>query len=185
MSDDYFYKMKQILGIFIMLLVSCNTDKKTETAKTEDIKVEELAGNDVKLEIHDYNGLEPYLTKEDNKTYVVNFWATWCAPCIKELPYFEKLNKNYYDKNVEVLLVSLDFPSQYDKKLKPFIKKHDLQSKILVLDDVDQNTWIPKINENWDGAIPVTIIYNKDKREFYDRTFTYEELETELKQFLK
>jgi len=86
---------------------------------------------------------------------------------------------------VEVLLVSLDFPSQYDKKLKPFIKKRDLKSKILVLDDVDQNTWIPKINENWDGAIPVTIIYNKDKREFYDRTFTYEELETELKQFLK
>lgn len=177
--------MKQILILFIFLLVSCKTDTKTETAKTDEITVEESNVDDVKLEIHDYNGLEPYLSKTDEKTYVVNFWATWCAPCIKELPYFETINAKYKDENVEVMLVSLDFPSQYEKKLKPFIKKHDLQSKILVLDDVDQNTWIPKINENWDGAIPVTIIYNKDKREFYDRTFTYKELENELKQFLK
>ena len=136
------------------------------------------------MEIHDYNGLEPYLNRKDDKIYVVNFWATWCAPCIKELPYFEDLNAKYKGKNVEVILVSLDFPHQYDSKLKPFIKEHDLKSKIVVLDDVDMNTWIPKVNENWDGAIPVTIIYNKDKREFYDRPFTYDELETELKQFL-
>lgn len=178
--------MKNIISFFVLLLVvSCKEDKKIETAQTDEVKVEVLSTDDIKLEIHDFNGLEPYLNKSDDKIYVVNFWATWCAPCVKELPHFEELNKNYKGKNVEVMLVSLDFPSQYDKMLKPFIKKHDLQSKILVLDDVDQNTWIPKINENWDGAIPVTIIYNKDKREFYDRTFTYAELETELKQFLK
>ena len=117
-------------------------------------------------------------------TYVVNFWATWCAPCVKELPHFEKLNNQYKNQNVEVLLVSLDFPSQYDKKLKPFIEKHQLKSKILVLDDVDQNSWIPKVDSNWDGAIPVTLIYNKRKRQFYDRTFDYAELENELKQFI-
>jgi len=178
--------MKNLFALFVLILiVSCKTDQKTETAQTEEVNVEATTADDIKLEIHDFNGLEPYLTKTDDKTYVVNFWATWCAPCVKELPHFEELNRNYKDKNVEVMLVSLDFPNQYDKKLKPFIKKHDLQSKILVLDDVDQNTWIPKINENWDGAIPVTIIYNKDKREFYDKTFTYAELETELKQFLK
>ena len=177
--------MKQILVFFLLLLVSCKTDKKLETAKTDKFPVEESNNDDVKLEIHDYNGLEPYLNMKDDKIYVINFWATWCAPCVKELPHFEELKKNYNNGNVEVILVSLDFPNQYDKKLKPFIKKYDLKSKILVLDDVDQNTWIPKINENWDGAIPVTIIYNKDKREFYDKKFTYEELETELKQFLK
>jgi len=174
-----------MLSLFILLLVSCKTDKKLETAQSDEVAVKESIIDDVKLEIHDYNGLEPYMNRKDDKIYVVNFWATWCAPCVKELPHFEELNKNYKNGNVEVILVSLDFPNQYDKKLKPFIKKYDLKSKILVLDDVDQNTWIPKINENWDGAIPVTIIYNKDKREFYDKTFTYEELETELKQFLK
>jgi len=174
-----------MLALFVLLLFSCKTDKKLDTAQTDDIKVEKLTNDDIKLEIHDFNGLEPYLNKKDDKTYVVNFWATWCAPCIKELPHFEELNKNYKGNNVEVLLVSLDFPNQYEKKLKPFIKKHDLQSKILVLDDVDMNTWIPKVDENWDGAIPITIIYNKNKREFYNRPFTYNELETELKRFLK
>jgi thiol-disulfide isomerase/thioredoxin len=176
--------MKYTLALIFLLLISCKTDKNSETANSEEVAVESVSIDDVKLEILDFNGLEPYLTKSDDKTYVVNFWATWCAPCVKELPHFEALNMNYKESNVEVLLVSLDFPNQYEKNLKPFIKKHDLQSKILVLDDVDQNTWIPKIDENWGGAIPVTIIYNKNKRKFYDKTFTYEELETELKQFL-
>ena len=177
--------MKKILALFVLLSVSCKTDKKTDTARTDEVQVEKPTNDDIKLEIHDFNGLEQYLNNNDNKIYVINFWATWCAPCIKELPYFEKVNANYKSENVEVILVSLDFPHQYDNKLKPFIKEYDLQSKIVVLDDVDMNTWIPKVNENWDGAIPVTIIYNKDKREFYDQTFTYESLESELKQFLK
>lgn len=168
----------------MLLLVSCKTDKKADTAQTDNMKVETTTNNDIKLEIHDFNGLEPYLTKSDDKTYVVNFWATWCAPCIKELPYFEDINAKYKNDNVEVILVSLDFPHQYDSKLKPYIKENNLKSKVVVLDDVDMNTWIPKIDENWDGAIPVTIIYNKDKRTFYDQTFTYETLEKELKQFL-
>ncbi|MCK0180593.1 TlpA family protein disulfide reductase [Flavobacteriaceae bacterium S0862] len=177
--------MKHTLALFVLLLVSCKTDKKTDTAQTNDIKTETSTNNDVKLEIHDFNGLEPYLNRTDDKIYVVNFWATWCAPCIKELPHFEALNANYKGENVEVILVSLDFPHQFETKLIPYIKEHDLKSKILVLDDVDMNTWIPKVDENWDGAIPVTIIYNKDKRKFYDQTFTYEILENELKQFLK
>jgi len=177
--------MKHTLAFFVLLLVSCKTDKKTDTAQTKDIKTETSTNNDVKLEIHDFNGLEPYLNRTDDKIYVVNFWATWCAPCIKELPHFEALNANYKGENVEVILVSLDFPHQFETKLIPYIKEHDLKSKILVLDDVDMNTWIPKVDENWDGAIPVTIIYNKDKRKFYDQTFTYEILENELKQFLK
>ena len=54
----------------------------------------------------------------------------------------------------------------------------------MVLDDVDQNNWIPKVDSNWDGAIPITIIYNKNKRQFYGRAFDYTELENELKQFI-
>ena len=165
--------------------MSCKNDKKTNEVSNETIAVEETNIKSIELEIYDFNGLEKFLHQQDDKVHVINFWATWCAPCVKELPHFEELNKNYQDKNVEVLLVSMDFPKQYDKKLKPFIVEHNLQSRILVLDDVDMNTWIPKVNKDWDGAIPVTIIYNKDKRQFYSQTFTYEGLENELKQFLK
>ncbi|MCF6295822.1 MAG: TlpA family protein disulfide reductase [Flavobacteriaceae bacterium] len=172
--------MKYIMTLLILVLFSCQNDIKTKASLANETSNEE----DFELEIYDFDGLEPFLTKKDNKTYVVNFWATWCAPCIKEMPHFEKLNTNYKHKNVEVLLVSLDFPFNYEKKLKPFIKKHKLQSKVIALDDPDMNTWIPKIDKNWDGTIPVTIIYNKSKRIFYNQTFTYNQLEEELQKFL-
>ncbi|MGB3606378.1 TlpA family protein disulfide reductase [Psychroserpens sp.] len=138
------------------------------------------------LKVLDFDGLEAYLNKKDKrKTYVVNFWATWCAPCVKELPSFEELNARYKDQNVEVILISLDFPKQIETKLKPFLKKNALKSEVVVLDDVDSNTWIPKVSKAWSGAIPATIIYNQQKKEFYERSFTYSELEIELKQFIK
>ncbi|WP_347924783.1 TlpA disulfide reductase family protein [Pontimicrobium sp. SW4] len=172
--------MRYLIMFCFFIFLSCNEKIKS---KGNSNKTVDFIG--IELDILNFDGLEPYLQRNDDKVYVVNFWATWCAPCVKELPHFEELNENYKDKNVEVILVSLDFPHQYDSKLKPYIKEHNLKSKIVVLDDVDMNTWIPKVNENWDGAIPVTIIYNKDKREFYDQTFTYETLENELKHFLK
>jgi thiol-disulfide isomerase/thioredoxin len=141
--------------------------------------------NAPELHIYDYDGLEPLINKTDNNIHIVNFWATWCAPCVKELPYFETINANYKDKGVDVLLVSLDFPKTYDTKLKPFIIKKNLKSKVIALDDTNQNRWIPAIDQSWSGALPATIIYNSTKRHFYERSFTQEELEKELKQFLK
>lgn len=136
------------------------------------------------LEVYDFEGIQKFLNKRDDKIYVVNFWATWCIPCVKELPYFEKLNKEFKDKNVEVLLISLDFPNQYNSKLKPFLKKRNIESKVIALNDTDMNTWIPKVNENWSGSIPATLIYNKNTRDFYEKSFTYEELENKVKSLL-
>ena len=138
---------------------------------------------EVDLEVYNFEGLQKYLKTEDDKVYVVNFWATWCAPCVKELPYFEKINADY--KNVEVVLVSLDFPSKYESRLKPYIVEHNLRSKVVALNDVDSNSWIPKVDPNWTGAIPATIIFNKEKRKFYEQAFDYDALEKEIKQFLK
>ena len=159
--------MKYVLLTFTLFIFCCKSDQKEPAP----------------LEIYDFMGIEPFLNREDSKTYVVNFWATWCGPCVKELPHFEKIQKNYKD-DVEVILISLDFPHQYKTKLQPFIQKHQLTSKVIVLDDPDMNAWIPKIDSDWDGAIPVTLIYNASKRVFYNRTFTYKELESELKTFL-
>ena len=120
-----------------------------------------------------YNELKPLLNQKGDKIYVVNFWATWCAPCIKELPYFEVLDQR---EDVEVLLVSLDFPKHKESRLLPFIIKNKLQAKVVLLDDADENYWINDIHPNWSGAIPATIVYNTDKRDFYERSFTQNEL---------
>jgi thiol-disulfide isomerase/thioredoxin len=177
--------MKVKMTLLALLFLACkNETSESVMVKSEDT-VKEMSSEYPTLEVYDFEGLKPLLNRNDNKIYVVNFWATWCAPCVKELPYFEALNKTYKDKNVEVLLVSLDFPRHYEKKLKPFIKKNKLESKVVALDDTDSNTWIPAIDKDWSGAIPATIIYNSKERKFYERSFNYQELETELKQFLK
>ena len=175
--------MKGFLPLFILCIVACKDAPKEDI---EDVtKVERNTDSeDISLDIYDYDGLAPLINKSDDKIHVVNFWATWCAPCVKELPYFEKLKAEYNDKDVEMLLVSLDFPRQYNKKLKPFLKKHQLKSKVVCLDDVDQNRWIPAIDSSWSGAIPATIIYKGGHRKFFEKSFTYEELENELKQFI-
>lgn len=174
--------MKYLVLIVTIVLFSFGNE--THRVSLSEENTLELTGDSLK--IFDFNQLQNYLSSKDvNKTYVLNFWATWCGPCVKELPYFEQLNANYLNKDVEVILVSLDFPKQIDTKLKPFLQKNKLKSEVLVLNDVDSNTWIPKVNENWSGAIPATVIYNKDKKKFYERSFNYNELETELKQFIK
>ncbi|WP_250433935.1 TlpA disulfide reductase family protein [Hanstruepera flava] len=173
--------MKPIILILVLFVFSC------KEAPTEIVEVNETIDENskgIELEIKDYVDIEPYLNIKDDNVYVVNFWATWCAPCVKELPFFEQLGKNFKDNNVKVVLISLDFPNHYESKLIPFIEKNKLQSKILVLDDPDMNSWIPKVSADWEGAIPATIIYNKDKKQFYEQSFTYEELKTEVNKFL-
>ncbi len=175
----------KVLFFVLVLVMACNSNKKETVANVINDEEKVLSKfKDFDLEIYDFNGFEKFLKKNDGKVYVINFWATWCKPCIKELPFFEELNAKYSDKNVEVILVSLDFPHLYETKLKPFIVDNKLDSKVIVLDDVDMNAWIPKVSENWSGSIPATIIYNKDSRKFFEQSFNFEELETEVKQFL-
>lgn len=166
---------KSIFLLGCLLILSCKSEPKKETvAAVAETKSSEIP-------VFDFEGFEKYLTIEDDNIHVVNFWATWCAPCVKELPYFEAVNTEYKDKNVKVVLVSLDFNT---KKLNTFLAKHKLNSEIVLLDDPDQNDWIPKVDKDWSGAIPATVIYGKGKRKFYEKSFTKAELENELKIFL-
>ena len=138
----------------------------------------------VKVESYDYDGLSFFLNQKDDTVYVVNFWATWCAPCIKELPSFEEIGKQYKDKGVKVILVSLDFPKSVEKSLMPFLEKKKMNVEVVLLNDPDANSWIEKIDKDWSGAIPATLIINKNKRKFYEQSFEYEQLEEEVKRFI-
>lgn len=115
-------------------------------------------------------------------TYVINFWATWCVPCVRELPYFEELTEKYDNKPVKVILVSLDMKSQLSGKLLPFIKKKKIKSKVIVLADGKTNSWIDLIDPEWSGAIPATLIFTHGERFFFEKSYhSFEELENEIK----
>ncbi|MEO9510790.1 MAG: TlpA disulfide reductase family protein [Flavobacteriaceae bacterium] len=177
-----------IVSISFFLIVGCGSKEKKATAENKDVEMEVATNtqtSDVIFPVYDFEGFKPLLNKEDDKTYIINFWATWCKPCIEELPYFEQVNAEQSDNGVEVILVSLDMPSMWKSRLEPFVEKKGLKSTVVILDDPKQNDWIPKVAEEWGGGIPATLIYNKDSRSFYEQGFTYEELNTALNKFIK
>lgn len=173
--------MKVFLYFMLSLIMVSCIEKNENQEENKDAIVEQKES----IPVYDFEGFEPLLHKNDTIIYIVNFWATWCKPCIKELPYFESIGEEYANQNVKVLLVSLDFPEKLDSHVIPFIEKHELKSQVILLDDVDSNTWIPKVAESWSGAIPATLIYSQKERKFYEGSFTYDELLTELKTFLQ
>lgn len=132
------------------------------------------------IKVVNYDGLKPYLEKDNDTTYIVNFWATWCAPCIKELPHFEKIAQHYSKEYVKVILVSLDFKNQVQSRVIPFIDKNQIKSEVMVLSDPASNIWIDKIEPKWSGSIPATLIYKKDFRVFLEQELSYNQLEEAL-----
>ena len=123
-----------------------------------------------KVVVYDkYDSMEKALIKDNSTIYIINFWATWCAPCIKELPYFEKLHIE--NKQVKLILVSLDSKKDLESKLIPFLKKKNITSEVVLLSDKDYNTWLTKVDENWSGAIPATWIVRGNQKVFTEREF--------------
>ena len=103
-------------------------------------------------------------TSSKDTVYIVNFWATWCAPCVQELPEFNMLYRRYKDKPVKILLVSLDFKEDYPRKLARFAEKKKIVPEVAWLSDTDPNVFIPVIDNSWQGSIPVTVIVHPGKQ---------------------
>lgn len=136
-----------------------------------------------KVELLRVDSLNERIKQGKDTTYIVNFWATWCAPCIKELPHFEKLQQEKRGEKLKILLVSLDFKSRLDKSVVPFVKERGLKNEIFLLDETDQQVYIDRIDKSWSGSIPATLFVKGKKRKFLEKEFTYPALLTEYKIF--
>jgi thiol-disulfide isomerase/thioredoxin len=97
--------------------------------------------------------------KISDSVYVVNFWATWCKPCVEELPLLEAFQKAHPE--IKVLLVTLDFKEELTKKVIPFLKKKNFSSECVLLDETNGQAFIDQIDKRWSGAIPMTLICKK------------------------
>ena len=129
------------------------------------------------VEVIKFDKLNSILEEKGQQVHIINFWATWCAPCVKELPLFEVLNaKN--DPRVRVTLISLDFADEINK-VNSFISRRKIKSKVFLLDEIDYNSWIDRVEKSWGGAIPATLFINQQtgQRKFVDRELKDGELE--------
>ncbi|MCB9034896.1 MAG: TlpA family protein disulfide reductase [Chitinophagales bacterium] len=142
-----------LISFLTITLVSC----KTKTTKVVPIQ-----------QIVDFNGYQSYVENTKDTLLLVNFWATWCKPCVEELPYFIKASQTYSSKKFKTVFVSLDRAADFETKVIPFTTEKNMQTDLLLLNDVkNMNTWIRAINEHWTGAIPATILYKNGKQIYF------------------
>lgn len=150
--------MRRVFVIFLLFVAFASQAQKAEVVKLDQ--------------------LQNFIQSKTDHIKVINFWATWCAPCIKELPLFEKLGQDRSD--VKVTLVSMDLDLDPNpEKVHKFVARKKLQSKVLILDAKDPNSYIDQIDKSWSGALPATIIINgkTGQRKFVGKELHEGELE--------
>jgi thiol-disulfide isomerase/thioredoxin len=122
------------------------------------------------------------MIEESKEPIIINFWATWCGPCVHEIPWFEKHVYAPGGKKVKLVLVSLDFKEDFPVNLKAFVQKNKYQSQVVWLQETNADSFCPKIDKSWEGAIPASLFVNNAThyRNFYGRQLTEEQFKLEL-----
>ena len=160
--------MKKIILLF---LVCCSIQFTSNAQAIRKLKIEEVL----------------HMIDTSTQPLVVNFWATWCAPCIHEIPWFEKTIAQYADKKVKLVLVSIDYPDEFPAGITAFAKKNGYRSQIIWLNETDAEVFCPKVDKSWDGTIPVTMMVNNKKhfKQFYKQQLPESRLVQELKSLVE
>lgn len=179
--------MKPIISFLLFLLLFTGCKEKEAMVLPPAGFEEQLAvpfdtvqKGDMAVEVYDFANFKSFLHKDNDSIYVVNFWATWCKPCVKEIPELEQIQKEYADRKVKVILASLDFPDMIESRLIPFMEEMKLRSRVLVMDEPDANAWIPQVDPTWSGGLPATLVYSRSQRKFFNKPITYEQLQATI-----
>jgi thiol-disulfide isomerase/thioredoxin len=134
-------------------------------------------GATTKVDVVTFSQLQQQAEAKQNDTlYVVNFWATWCGPCVKEMPFFEEAAKKFNGQKVKIMYVSLNSVKEL-ASVEQFVQNKNIQNQVLLLNAPNPNNWIDKIDPQWSGAIPATVMYKKAKKVFFkEGDFTEDEI---------
>jgi thiol-disulfide isomerase/thioredoxin len=144
-------------------------------------KVKLENSNDIIEIINEFAEVKKIMEQHKDKVLVLNFWATTCPPCIKEMPHFNQLEAEKEGNDVKIMLISLDRPQDLDKRVVPFVKKHKLIPEVALLADDNYSAWTDKIDPSWYGALPATLIIKGDKKKFkFGMYESYQELKADV-----
>lgn len=163
--------MWKICLIIISLTANILLPGLTEAQQVKKIKMDELMA---------------YVEKVDHPV-IINVWATWCAPCVEELPWFDRILKQQKNSDIELVLVSLDFADRYEKAIAGFLHKNPVNATLFWLDETNADYFCPLLDSSWSGNIPVSLFINNKNgfRKFFDDQVKETELETAVKEMLQ
>lgn len=173
--------MRRLILIFILVGLGALAGPGTSKGQMPAPGVEKGSGIE-KIKITD---LESYIAHSDHPL-IINFWASFCVPCVKEIPYFQTTVDQYKDQKVELLLVSLDLPSWYPSRIADFAQKSGIKARILWLNETDADYFCPKVDPRWSGGIPSSLFVNNanNYRRFFDRQLTEPQVSLEIKKMI-
>lgn len=162
------------------LLKPATVENNSGVVSSELSSLLEANGPDLKYPIYsNFSEIEPIFKQNDGVIYVVNFWATWCRPCIQEMEHFDQLMAETSRKNLQVIMISLDKPEAIRTKMKDFVESRPLLIPTVAFTDNFYDGWIYKVDPAWQrSTIPVTLFYKNGKRYFNKGQInSYRELE--------
>ncbi len=168
--------MKTINKIIILVLVffvSINSYSQTSAINTVAIPKWKLAD------------LQDAIDKSDKPT-IFNFWATFCKPCIEEIPYFQEEVKKYEKEGVQLVLVSLDMPELYPKKIQSFVNRFKFTADVVYLDETNADLFCPIVDPKWSGSIPASLFINRETgyRSFFEDQLSRKQLTDEIEKMI-
>ena len=159
--------MKICFVVFMLVMLFKNTDGQ----QIQKIKIKSLCD----------------LITASDSILIINFWATFCKPCVEEIPDLIKFANKYKKQKASLYLVSLDLEDYYPEKIKKFVAKKKYGAKIAWLDESNADYFCPIIDTSWSGAIPATLIVNNKMgyKKFYEKQLTPVEIEVAIKAALQ
>ncbi len=138
------------------------------------------------VKVDDFSTVKYLFNQKNDTTYLLNFWATTCPPCLKEIPLFEKILKEKKGKKFKIILFNTDGKKQIEKRVIPYLTKHKLFAKVIAVTDPNATKWTAMVNPDWYGSLPYTVIYKNDKRKYYNESFeNYNLLKKEIDEFMQ
>ncbi|MDO4225149.1 MAG: TlpA disulfide reductase family protein [Bergeyella zoohelcum] len=178
--------MKRVLATLI-ILATLSACKKENTNETTDVKDTLSVNNTEKkveknLPIYSLNQVSELVNKKNDTLYVTNFFATWCGPCVREIPHFREKITELEGQPVKFTFVNFDEPKEWNTKVKAFGNEYKISDHIILLDiNTLNDDFFAQNFKTWDGnSIPFTILRKGDKVEEIVGMVSKEELENKI-----
>jgi thiol-disulfide isomerase/thioredoxin len=128
--------------------------------------MDKLAAEPVSLNKADTNALQSLRKNDSGKLRLVNFWATWCAPCVAEFDGFVTISRMYRQRDFEFVSVAVNRPDEEPRVLE-FLKKQQASNRNLIFASDDRTSLINAFDPAWQGEVPYTVLLGPEGKVIY------------------